>query len=88
MLSSYAPFISAEKAYHEQLSVSEITTVVFEPSSLMAKEWQWKPGNLLTRENQRKLVASVPNRGVWLGKNLDREPRRTYDEAVRKKKRT
>jgi len=31
MLSSYAPIISAEKAYHEKLSVSEITNNVFEP---------------------------------------------------------
>ncbi|VAI22456.1 unnamed protein product [Triticum turgidum subsp. durum] len=37
MLSSYAPVISAEKAYHEQLSVSEITNSAFEPSSMMAK---------------------------------------------------
>ncbi|XP_021718441.1 tubulin alpha-1 chain [Chenopodium quinoa] len=37
MLSSYAPVISAEKAYHEQLSVAEITTSAFEPSSMMAK---------------------------------------------------
>lgn len=37
MLSSYAPVISAEKAYHEQLSVPEITTSVFEPTSMMAK---------------------------------------------------
>ncbi|XP_047307805.1 tubulin alpha chain-like isoform X2 [Impatiens glandulifera] len=37
MLSSYAPVISAEKAYHEQLSVPEITNSVFEPSSMMAK---------------------------------------------------
>ncbi|KAH9625088.1 hypothetical protein KSS87_001532 [Heliosperma pusillum] len=37
MLSSYAPVISAEKAYHEQLSVPEITSSVFEPSSMMAK---------------------------------------------------
>ncbi|VAI37246.1 unnamed protein product [Triticum turgidum subsp. durum] len=29
--------ISAEKAYHEQLSVSEITNSAFEPSSMMAK---------------------------------------------------
>ncbi|CAN6454207.1 unnamed protein product [Victoria cruziana] len=29
--------ISAEKAYHEQLSVPEITNAVFEPSSMMAK---------------------------------------------------
>ncbi|KAJ8437149.1 hypothetical protein Cgig2_016892 [Carnegiea gigantea] len=37
MLSSYAPVISAEKAYHEQLSVPEITNSVFEPASMMAK---------------------------------------------------
>ncbi|CAE8724174.1 unnamed protein product [Polarella glacialis] len=34
MLSSYAPIISAEKAYHEQLSVAEITMSVFEPASM------------------------------------------------------
>ncbi|THU49090.1 hypothetical protein C4D60_Mb06t05890 [Musa balbisiana] len=37
MISSYAPVISAEKAYHEQLSVAEITNSAFEPSSMMAK---------------------------------------------------
>jgi len=37
MLSSYAPVISAAKAYHEQLSVPEITNAVFEPASMMAK---------------------------------------------------
>ncbi|GLD99832.1 hypothetical protein PINS_up008560 [Pythium insidiosum] len=37
MLSSYAPVISAEKAYHEQLTVAEITNSAFEPSSMMAK---------------------------------------------------
>ena len=37
MLSSYAPVISAEKAYHEQLSVAEITNAAFEPASMMAK---------------------------------------------------
>ncbi|XP_050363553.1 uncharacterized protein LOC126782364 [Argentina anserina] len=37
MLSSYAPVISAEKAYHEQLSVAEITNSEFQPSSMMAK---------------------------------------------------
>merc|ERR1712193_312462 len=36
-LSSYAPVISAEKAYHEQLSVAEITMSVFEPASMMVK---------------------------------------------------
>jgi tubulin alpha len=37
MLSSYAPVISAEKAYHEKLSVAELTTACFEPGNMMAK---------------------------------------------------
>ena len=32
-----SPVISAEKAYHEQLSVSEITNLVFEPAGMMTK---------------------------------------------------
>lgn len=37
MLSSYAPIISAEKAYHESLSVKELTSSVFEPAQMMVK---------------------------------------------------
>jgi len=37
MLSSYAPVISAEKAYHESLNVQELTTSCFEPANMMAK---------------------------------------------------
>ncbi|KOM55579.1 hypothetical protein LR48_Vigan10g147100 [Vigna angularis] len=37
MLSSYAPVISSAKAFHEQLSVPEITRAVFEPTSMMVK---------------------------------------------------
>jgi len=37
MLSSYAPVISAEKASHEALTVSEITSSAFEPNSMMCK---------------------------------------------------
>lgn len=37
MLSAYAPIVSAEKAYHEELSVSEITSSVFEPNASFAK---------------------------------------------------
>lgn len=37
MLCSYAPVIPAEKAYYEQLNVSELTNAVFDPSNMMAK---------------------------------------------------
>ncbi|VDM00369.1 unnamed protein product [Schistocephalus solidus] len=36
-LTTYAPVISAEKAYHEQMSVSEITNSCFEPANSMVK---------------------------------------------------
>uniref|UniRef100_A0A8C4ZFM0 Tubulin alpha chain n=1 Tax=Gadus morhua TaxID=8049 RepID=A0A8C4ZFM0_GADMO len=36
-LATYAPVISAEKAYHEQLTVSEITNACFEPANQMVK---------------------------------------------------
>ena len=37
MLLSYAQIISAEKAYHEQLSIAEISNSVFELASMMVK---------------------------------------------------
>ncbi|XP_052826399.1 tubulin alpha chain [Octopus bimaculoides] len=36
-LATYAPIISAEKAYHEQLTVAEVTSACFEPSNQMVK---------------------------------------------------
>ncbi|KAK9702303.1 alpha-tubulin [Basidiobolus ranarum] len=36
-LITYAPIISSSRAYHEQLSVSEITTACFEPNNVMVK---------------------------------------------------
>jgi len=37
LLCSYAPIISAEKAFRERLSVSEITNAAFEPENMMCK---------------------------------------------------
>jgi len=37
MLSSYAPVIASDKAFHEKLSVQELTTACFEPCNMMAK---------------------------------------------------
>ena len=37
MLCSYAPVLSAERTYHQQNSVAELTSAVFEPSNMMAK---------------------------------------------------
>ncbi|XP_074989722.1 LOW QUALITY PROTEIN: tubulin alpha-8 chain-like [Calonectris borealis] len=37
LLATYAPVISAEKAYHEELSVAEITSAGFEPAKRMVK---------------------------------------------------
>lgn len=36
-LATYAPVISVEKAYHEQLTVAEITNACFEPANQMVK---------------------------------------------------
>jgi tubulin alpha len=36
-LTSFAPVLSADKAHHEQMTVQEITTSVFEPSQQMVK---------------------------------------------------
>ncbi|KAJ8026730.1 Tubulin alpha-1C chain [Holothuria leucospilota] len=36
-LATYAPVISAEKAYHEQITVAEITSACFEPANQMVK---------------------------------------------------
>ena len=37
VLPSYAQIISSEKAYHEQLSIAEITNSDFKPASMMDK---------------------------------------------------
>jgi len=37
MLTSYSPILSAEKAFHEQLSVADVTNAVFEPAATLIK---------------------------------------------------
>ena len=58
MLSSYSPVISAEKAYHEQLSVAEITNSAFEPASMMAKR---VPSLKMSDNGHPHLVESTIN---------------------------
>ena len=43
MLSSCTPIISAEKAYHVQLSVAEITMSVFKPAAMYVMCPAWEP---------------------------------------------
>jgi len=59
MLTSYAPVISAEKAYHEQLSVAEITMSVFEPASMMVKCDPRHLAGLLCHYSCSSLVVKV-----------------------------
>jgi len=37
LLTSYAPIVSRERAFHESMSIAEITSSVFEPTSMMTK---------------------------------------------------
>jgi len=37
LLCSYAPLVTPEKSYHENLSVQSLTSAVFEPANMMAK---------------------------------------------------
>merc|ERR1712206_15604 len=60
MLSSYAPVISAEKAYHEQLSVAEITNSAFEPASMMAKcGLNYQPPTVVPGGDLAKVMRAV-----------------------------
>ena len=60
MLSSYAPIISAEKAYHEQLSVAEITMSVFEPAS-------WRVGHRKNRHAEQFEASRLRGESVLAG---------------------
>ena len=64
VVSSYAPVISAEKAYHEQLSVAEITNSAFEPASMLCK---------VDPRHGKYLSCSVNYRGKLSSKEIDHE---------------
>ncbi|KAJ4921285.1 hypothetical protein JOQ06_026229 [Pogonophryne albipinna] len=50
-LATYAPVISAEKAYHEQLSVAEITNSCFEPANQFVKYVNAAIANIKTKRS-------------------------------------
>ena len=60
-LATYAPIISRDRAHHEQLSVSEITTACFEPQNQMVK----------CDPRHGKIFASTRERSsIYLGKYM------------------
>merc|ERR1712217_565622 len=87
MLSSYAPIISAEKAYHEQLSVAEITMSVFEPASMFVKcdprhgKYMACCIGMLAREWRR--VSSQRRVRIW--RHSRRTTRRSVSKQLRAK---
>ena len=75
-LHSYAPVISAEKAYHEQLSVDKITNAIFKPAGMMTK-CDPRHGKYMARcmmyrgdvvpEDVNAAVATIKTKGAhWL----------------------
>ena len=63
MLSSYSTIISAEKAYHEQLSVTEITYSSFEPANMMSKcdsrQGKYMARSMMFRGDVNAAISSI-----------------------------
>jgi hypothetical protein len=74
VVSSYAPVISAEKAYHEQLSVAEITNSAFEPASMLCK---------VDPRHGKYMAVCLMYRGDVVPKDVNAAGRHHQDEAHR-----
>ena len=97
MLSSYSPVISAEKAYHEQLSVAEITNSAFEPASMMAKcdsmRKTWLARKVLAKfrsqkaQNTCRLFCGCERKEAMFDFTTERQLERYYSHFHKKKSR-
>ena len=69
MQCSYASLISAEKEYHEQISVVEITSSCFEPASMMVRPMvDTRSSRLIHRERDQGRLGvdfTISRRASW-----------------------
>ncbi len=65
LLCSYAPIIGAAKVDRERLSVAELTSAAFDPSSMMAKCDPRHGTHSIQLSRLRRSLTSLPSRQVY-----------------------